>query len=180
MGHFIFLVSVQYSARKWFRSSCVSDVPFLQGQQLMDLENKLRVAKEELEKAALDKVRQLRCLSKFSGPFPLSFACSLPSLGFLFYGQTDSGHVSKRKEVISPQGTPDECAIVITFRIFLCAVYRSRSSKPWRTQCISASPLFCTARQQMDTDSLLHPLTCLGTLHWSTAPESLFSSHMQR
>lgn len=97
MGHFIFLVSVQYSARKWFRSSCVSDVPFLQGQQLMDLENKLRVAKEELEKAALDKVRQLRCLSKFSGPFPLSFACSLPSLGFLFYGQTDSEHVSKKE-----------------------------------------------------------------------------------
>lgn len=28
------------------------------GQQLMDLENKLRVAKEELEKAALDKVRR--------------------------------------------------------------------------------------------------------------------------
>ncbi|XP_026769131.3 leucine zipper protein 2 [Pangasianodon hypophthalmus] len=32
------------------------------GQQLMDLENKLRVAKEELEKAALDKESQLRAL----------------------------------------------------------------------------------------------------------------------
>lgn len=30
----------------------------MKGQQLMDLENKLRVAKEELEKAALDKVRE--------------------------------------------------------------------------------------------------------------------------
>lgn len=30
----------------------------MKGQQLMDLENKLRVAKEELEKAALDKVRR--------------------------------------------------------------------------------------------------------------------------
>lgn len=29
----------------------------VQGQQLMDLENKLKVAKDELEKAALDKVR---------------------------------------------------------------------------------------------------------------------------
>lgn len=29
---------------------------FLQGQQLMDLEHKLAVAKEELEKTALDKV----------------------------------------------------------------------------------------------------------------------------
>lgn len=29
---------------------------FLQGQQLMDLEHKLTVAKEELEKTALDKV----------------------------------------------------------------------------------------------------------------------------
>ncbi|XP_017563280.1 leucine zipper protein 2 [Pygocentrus nattereri] len=32
------------------------------GQQLMDLENKLRVAKEELEKAALDKESQLKAL----------------------------------------------------------------------------------------------------------------------
>lgn len=31
---------------------------FLQGQQLMDLEHKLTVAKEELEKTALDKVKQ--------------------------------------------------------------------------------------------------------------------------
>lgn len=29
---------------------------FLQGQQLMDLEHKLTIAKEELEKTALDKV----------------------------------------------------------------------------------------------------------------------------
>ncbi|KAK3548944.1 hypothetical protein QTP70_021669, partial [Hemibagrus guttatus] len=34
----------------------------VKGQQLMDLENKLRVAKEELEKAALDKESQLRAL----------------------------------------------------------------------------------------------------------------------
>lgn len=57
---FHLLVSVQYAERRWWRSSCVSDVSFLQGQQLMDLENKLRVAKEELEKAALDKVRTLK------------------------------------------------------------------------------------------------------------------------
>lgn len=31
---------------------------FLQGQQLMDLEHKLAVAKEELEKTALDKVNE--------------------------------------------------------------------------------------------------------------------------
>ena len=35
-----------------------SDV-FLQGQQLMDLEHKLTVAREELEKTALDKVNEL-------------------------------------------------------------------------------------------------------------------------
>lgn len=34
----------------WFK------VVFLQGQQLMDLEHKLTIAKEELEKTALDKV----------------------------------------------------------------------------------------------------------------------------
>ena len=32
---------------------------FLQGQQLMDLEHKLTIAKEELEKTALDKVNNL-------------------------------------------------------------------------------------------------------------------------
>ncbi|KAI2653630.1 Leucine zipper protein 2 [Labeo rohita] len=32
------------------------------GQQLMDLENKLKVAKDELEKAALDKESQLKAL----------------------------------------------------------------------------------------------------------------------
>lgn len=34
------------------------DASSVQGQQLMDLENKLKVAKDELEKAALDKVSQ--------------------------------------------------------------------------------------------------------------------------
>jgi len=34
-----------------------SNASSVQGQQLMDLENKLKVAKDELEKAALDKVR---------------------------------------------------------------------------------------------------------------------------
>lgn len=34
------------------------NVSSVQGQQLMDLENKLKVAKDELEKAALDKVSQ--------------------------------------------------------------------------------------------------------------------------
>lgn len=39
---------------------------FVKGQQLMDLENKLRVAKEELEKAALDKVRREMIKSLFN------------------------------------------------------------------------------------------------------------------
>uniref|UniRef100_A0AAR2IZV0 Leucine zipper protein 2 n=1 Tax=Pygocentrus nattereri TaxID=42514 RepID=A0AAR2IZV0_PYGNA len=38
------------------------DIHAEEGQQLMDLENKLRVAKEELEKAALDKESQLKAL----------------------------------------------------------------------------------------------------------------------
>lgn len=38
----------------------VKVVSFLQGQQLMDLEHKLTVAKEELEKTALDKVDNSR------------------------------------------------------------------------------------------------------------------------
>lgn len=43
-------------------STCVGEAKnqmasfFMQGQQLMDLEQKLTVAKEELEKTALDKV----------------------------------------------------------------------------------------------------------------------------
>lgn len=36
----------------------MSECVFLQGQQLMDLEHKLAVAKEELEKTALDKVNE--------------------------------------------------------------------------------------------------------------------------
>ncbi|KAG8001208.1 Leucine zipper protein 2, partial [Nibea albiflora] len=35
---------------------------FLQGQQLMDLEHKLTIAKEELEKTALDKESQMKAL----------------------------------------------------------------------------------------------------------------------
>lgn len=44
------LMSVWYDDKSINASS-------VQGQQLMDLENKLKVAKDELEKAALDKVR---------------------------------------------------------------------------------------------------------------------------
>lgn len=40
---------------EWFNNDS-KVVYFLQGQQLMDLENKLAIAKEELEKTALDKV----------------------------------------------------------------------------------------------------------------------------
>ncbi|XP_028812451.1 leucine zipper protein 2 [Denticeps clupeoides] len=52
------------------------------GQQLMDLENKLRVAKEELEKAALDKESQLKALKD---TVHLCFSSVLHS-------QTASGH----------------------------------------------------------------------------------------
>lgn len=125
-------------------------------------------------------VRTVKVFLTNQCPLSLSFAYAVVVLSYLPILWPDNEHVLKRKEVISPLGTPDECPIVIAFHMFLCAAHRSHSSKPWRTQCIFASPLFCTARQQTDTDFLLHPLTCLGTLHWSTAPESLFSSHTQR
>lgn len=55
---------------------------FLQGQQLMDLEHKLTLAKEELEKTALDKVSNVNNLSNQA-----LFDCLLASLNCYYFSK---------------------------------------------------------------------------------------------
>lgn len=56
--------------------SCFKSHVYLQGQQLMDLEHKLTVAKEELEKTALDKVTRNQHWNEHHYYFPVVPICS--------------------------------------------------------------------------------------------------------
>lgn len=151
----------------------------------MDLENKLRVAKEELEKAALDKVRNKK------DKIPL-YRCWIYSPG------SDCPQTFSHSLGLSAEDEirPRDCLRFFFFllRIFqkfkdwyqscrislMCLIYRSLSWGLWRTRSISASHLSSKPRRWIYTDCRPRPLTWCDTLRSSITPESPSGSRTWR